>query len=179
MWCTGLLLAMVPDVLGCLPIPARTPALPTVSQLVDLVCGSGVALSVLPPVCLFIHSKKKCTCDGARSNQCFGACGVKKQRGILQQMVPVMSCLHQCAHPWKLPLHALQTLCLLQRSVALFLCPFSPTAQEEQIKSISHKDGRMWFLNDPSWELPSLLTSGGQKYELCRTCLPRRTGVKA
>lgn len=108
-----------------------------------------------------------------------GPAGVKKQRGILQHLVPVMSCLHQCAHPWKLPLHALQTLCLLQRSLALFLCPFSPTAQEEQIKSISHKEGRMWFLNDPSWELPSLLTSGGQKYELCRTCLPRRTGVKA
>lgn len=49
---------MVPDVLECLPIPARTPALPMVSQLVDLVCGSEVALSLLPPLCLFIRSKK-------------------------------------------------------------------------------------------------------------------------
>lgn len=32
--------------------------LPMVSQLGDLGCGSGVALSVLPAVCLFIRSKK-------------------------------------------------------------------------------------------------------------------------
>lgn len=50
---------MVPDVLGCLPVPARTPALPMVSQLVDLVCAEEVALSVLPSVCLSIFSKKK------------------------------------------------------------------------------------------------------------------------
>lgn len=37
----------------------------------------------------------------------------------------------------------------------------------------------MWSLNHPPWELLSLLTSGGQKYELCRTCVPCRTGGKA
>ena len=39
-----------------------------------------------------------------------------------------MSCFGQCAHPWKLPLHALQTLFPLQRFVACFAMPlFSPS----------------------------------------------------
>lgn len=48
-----LLLPMVLDVLECLPVPARTPALPTVSQQVNLSGGGVVALSMLQPVCLY------------------------------------------------------------------------------------------------------------------------------
>lgn len=137
-----------PQSLMCWGDPCQDSSLAhgVVSQMVNLVCGSEVALSVLPPVCLFIYIKKNAPVmePGATSasTYCLWGAGAKGHPPAAswgcEHLVSVTSCLSQ--RLWKLPLHALQTLCLLQRLVALFLCPFSPPVQEEQIKGISHKE---------------------------------------
>lgn len=96
------------------------------------------------------------------------ACGVKGQRGTLQQAPRDVSTWCQSWIAW-VNVHRWSCLSMYCRSFAYSRdwWPFPPQVQEEQIKTTRHEEWRMVI----SWELPSLLTSGGQKHELCRTCL--------